>query len=55
MALIEKPFHGEDSYGDDMGNMVMSIAKPEECIGCGACARACTKGCHTHAPAEVTV
>lgn len=45
---IEKPFEGEDEYGDDMGNKVMSVANPGECIGCGACQRVCTKKCHVH-------
>lgn len=48
LDLIEKPFEGEDEYGDDMGNKVMSVAHPQDCIGCGACARACTKKCHVH-------
>ncbi|GAB4486236.1 MAG: ferredoxin III, nif-specific [Thermodesulfovibrionales bacterium] len=48
LELIEKPFEGEDEFGDDMGNKVMSIACAENCIGCEACARACTKHCQTH-------
>jgi Nif-specific ferredoxin III len=28
LELIEKPFAGEDEYGDDMGNKVMSVARP---------------------------
>jgi Nif-specific ferredoxin III len=48
LELIEKPFEGEDEYGDDMGNKVMSVARPENCIGCEACARTCTKKCHVH-------
>ena len=51
LELIEKPFEGEDEYGDDMGNKVMSIARPENCIGCEACARTCTKKCHVHVTA----
>lgn len=49
LKLIRKPFSGEDEYGDDMGNMVMSVEKPGECIGCGACDRVCTKKCHVYA------
>ena len=30
LELIEKPFKGEDEYGDDMGNKVMSVANPRE-------------------------
>ena len=48
LELVEKPFEGEDEYGDDMGNKVMSVARPGNCIGCGACERICAKKCHTH-------
>ena len=33
--MIEKPFEGDNEYGDDMGNKVMSIMSREDCIGCG--------------------
>jgi len=49
LELVEKPFGGDDEFGDDMGNKVMSIREPGDCIGCGACARTCTKKCYTHA------
>jgi formate hydrogenlyase subunit 6/NADH:ubiquinone oxidoreductase subunit I len=26
----------------------MSIANSENCVGCEACSRACTKKCHIH-------
>lgn len=48
LELIEKPFEGEDEYGDDMGNKVMSVTNPDACIGCEACIRTCTKKCHVH-------
>ena len=48
LELTEKPFEGEDEYGDDMGNKVMSIANYGNCIGCEACSRICTKRCHVH-------
>ncbi len=48
MTLIEKPFEGDDDYGDDMGNKVMSVTNADNCIGCEACARACSRRCHTH-------
>ncbi|MBF0540318.1 MAG: ferredoxin III, nif-specific [Nitrospirae bacterium] len=48
LELIEKPFHGNDEFGDDMGNKVMSIANSGNCIGCEACSRICTKKCHVH-------
>jgi Nif-specific ferredoxin III len=51
LGLVEKPFAGDDEFGDDMGNKVMSIADRGDCIGCEACARTCTKKCYTHAPA----
>jgi NAD-dependent dihydropyrimidine dehydrogenase PreA subunit len=31
----------------------MTIAKPENCIGCEACMKICPKKCYTHAPAAV--
>lgn len=43
--LIEKPFEGEDEYGDNMNNMVMSVKNPENCIGCSACSRVCPRKC----------
>ncbi len=46
LELIEKPFEGNDEFGDDMGNKVMSIAHPEDCIGCESCVRICIKKCH---------
>ena len=51
LSLVEKPFDGDDEFGDDMGNKVMSIINREDCIGCGACGRACAKKCHSYAPA----
>jgi len=51
LGLVEKPFDGDDEYGDDMGNKVMSVIDKDDCIGCGACGRACTKRSHRYAPA----
>ena len=48
---IEKPFEGEDKFGDNLGNKVMSIVNPGNCIGCEACARICPKKCHVHVEA----
>lgn len=53
MSLIEKPFKGEDEYGDDMGNMIMVVENPEDCIGCEACSRVCPKKCYIYAPVIV--
>ena len=53
LMLVEKPFEGDDEFGDDMGNKVMSIADRDDCIGCGACGRACTKKCHSYERLEV--
>jgi Nif-specific ferredoxin III len=41
----------DDFDEDDDNMMVMSIADPMDCIGCGACSRVCPKNCHTHQPA----
>ena len=48
LELIEKPFEGEDEFGDDMGNKVMSVKTAGNCIGCEACRRVCTKKCQLH-------
>ncbi|KJJ85875.1 ferredoxin III [Candidatus Omnitrophus magneticus] len=48
LELIEKPFEGDDEFGDDMGNKIMSVAHPENCIGCEACGRICAKKTQTH-------
>lgn len=48
LELIDKPFDGEDEYGDDMGNKVMSVANPDDCIGCEACTRVCSRKSHRH-------
>ena len=52
LELVEKPFAGDDDdeFGDRMGNKVMSVKDRDDCIGCEACARICTKKCYTHAP-----
>ncbi len=51
MEPIRKPFDDDDEYGDDMGNMVMSVANPGACIGCEACAKVCAKKAHQHVAA----
>ncbi len=53
MEPIEKPYEedDDDEFGDDMGNMVMSVADPGACIGCEACAKTCAKKAHKHVAA----
>ncbi len=43
---------GADDDDDDgeYEKKVMTIAAPENCIGCEACSRICPKKCYTHAP-----
>lgn len=42
---------GEDDDDDgEYEKKVMTIAHPENCIGCEACSRICPKKCYTHAP-----
>ncbi len=43
---------GPDAEDDEeYEKKVMTVAHPELCIGCTACAKICPKKCHTHAPA----
>lgn len=42
----------EDDEDDDYEKKVMSIVHPENCVGCEACGRNCSKRCITFAPAE---
>jgi Nif-specific ferredoxin III len=44
---------GEDDDGDDYEKKVMSIEHPENCIGCEACGRNCSKRCISFAAAEI--
>jgi Nif-specific ferredoxin III len=41
---------GDDDDGE-YEKKVMTIAHPENCVGCEACAKICPKKCYTHAPA----
>jgi Nif-specific ferredoxin III len=40
---------GEDDDGE-YEKKVMTIANPENCVGCEACAKICPKKCYSHAP-----
>lgn len=45
-----------DEYEDEDAEYekkVMTIANPENCVGCEACMKICPKKCYTHGPAEV--
>ena len=43
----------DEDDDDDIERQVMTIANPDKCVGCEACARICPKKCHTHAPLPV--
>lgn len=38
----------EEDDDDDIERQVMTIANPENCVGCEACSRICPKKCYTH-------
>lgn len=41
-----------DGDGDEeYEKKVMTIVRPENCVGCEACSKICPKKCYTHAPA----
>ena len=42
---------GDDD--DEYEKKVMTLAYPENCIGCEACSKLCPKKCYSHAPAQV--
>ena len=41
----------EDEDTDEYVRMIMTIAHPENCVGCEACSKICPKKCYTHGPA----
>ena len=57
LALVAVDDAGErialDPDGDDeeYEKKIMTIAQPQLCIGCTACAKICPKKCYTHASA----
>ncbi len=40
-----------DDEDDEYEKKVMTVAHPENCIGCEACAKICPKKCYVHEPA----
>ncbi len=42
---------GEEDDDDEYEKKIMTIAHPENCVGCEACMKICPKKCYTHAPA----
>jgi Nif-specific ferredoxin III len=41
----------DDEDADEYVRMIMTIAHPENCVGCEACSKICPKKCYTHGPA----
>jgi Nif-specific ferredoxin III len=39
---------GDGDDDDEIERKVMTMVDPGACIGCGACARVCTRNCQTH-------
>jgi Nif-specific ferredoxin III len=48
MALNEEGEFVVDEDEEEVERKVMVIANPENCIGCEACARICSKNCYSH-------
>jgi Nif-specific ferredoxin III len=46
---------GDDDDDGEYEKKVMTIAHPENCVGCEACAKICPKKCYTHAPVDAAV
>jgi Nif-specific ferredoxin III len=42
----------DDDDDEEYEKKIMTIAKPENCVGCEACSKICPKNCYTHGPAE---
>lgn len=41
----------DDDDDDEYEKKIMTIAHPENCVGCEACAKICPKKCYTHSAA----
>ncbi|MCX7594028.1 MAG: ferredoxin III, nif-specific [Fischerella sp.] len=47
-AMNEEGQFVDDEDDDEIEKKVMTVAHPENCIGCEACSRICPKNCYTH-------
>lgn len=50
---IKIDYAADDDDDTEYEKKVMSIANPENCVGCEACMKICPKDCYTHGPREV--
>ncbi|BBE71962.1 ferredoxin III, nif-specific [Oharaeibacter diazotrophicus] len=42
----------DEDFDGELNRSIMVLDRAGACIGCGACARVCPKGCQTHTPAD---
>jgi Nif-specific ferredoxin III len=47
-AMNEEGEFVEDEDDDEIEKKVMTVANKENCVGCEACARICSKNCYSH-------
>ena len=51
--ILGKCEEGEDEdFDGELNRMIMVVDAAGGCIGCGACARVCPKGCQSHVAAD---
>jgi Nif-specific ferredoxin III len=50
---IEVSTDPDDDDDEEYDRKVMTIANPENCVGCEACMKICPKDCYTHSPAPI--